>query len=232
MSVELTLSELMAQVKEQFSYETLCSLSDEQTTKYRNLLEHFMKVNCSMSSTKEKGDALEELVGYLLQISGNIFKVVRNVRTSTNEIDQIIQLTETGKALLKYGLLPERFELFLGECKNYNKAVGVTYIGKFYSLLQTTQITTGILFSYHGVTGAAWQNGSGLIKKIYLQREQEPFRVAIIEFSVTDFQNILQGKNFIQIIEDKLNSLRFDTSVAKFISSHPAESQLGSLEPR
>ncbi|MDY3870122.1 MAG: hypothetical protein SOZ49_02585 [Clostridiaceae bacterium] len=223
MAEELSLCELMEKVGDLFNYNELCRLSTEQLEHYRGLLTEFQRVNSSISSTEEKGVALEELVAYLLNISGGIFSVRKNVKTSSNEIDEIIELNTKGRALLAYGLLPSRLSLFLGECKNHNKSVGVTYIGKFYSLLETTQIKTGILFSYHGISGDNWSDGSGLVKKIYLQRERDTDRVAIIEFSIADFNMILSGHNFFEIIEAKFNQLRFDTSIDSFISEHPAE---------
>ena len=112
------------------------------------------------------------------------------------------------------GLIPDRYASFLGECKNYQSSVGVTYVGKFCSLLQTTSIKTGILFSFHGISGREWSDGTGLVKKIYLQKEEESKRTVIIDFSTEDFRAILDGKNFFEIVDSKLVALRLDTSVA------------------
>lgn len=226
MNREATLAQLMGLVREQFSYEELCRLSPEAKTQYQALLTHFETVNNSAASTHEKGAALEELVSFLFKISGNVFSIVKNVRTSTNEIDEIVQLNSTGTCLLANGLLPKRLSAFLGECKNYNTSVSVTYVGKFYSLLQSTELKTGILFSYYGISGQNWSDGAGLVKKLYLQRENEPSRVAILEFSISDFRAILDGHNFFELIEAKLKALQFDTSVSAFISKHPAEALL------
>jgi len=222
MGNELSLLELLKMSPEQLRYEDICRLTDEQKNKYGELLDHFQCVNSSAASTQEKGDALEQLVSFLLNVSGGIFKVSKNVKTETNEIDEIIELNQKGRVLSSLGLLPNRLVEFLGECKNYGKAISVTYVGKFYSLLLTTNMRTGVLFSYHGVSGKDWKDGSGLIKKIYLQRERDEDRVAIIDFKYEDFESILNGHNFLEIIETKLKSLRYDTSVGN-ISQHPAE---------
>lgn len=42
---------------------------------------------------------------------------------------------------------------FITECKNHNKKVDVTWVGKFYSLMNLTDNSLGILFSYKGLTG-------------------------------------------------------------------------------
>lgn len=223
MENELTLAELAKRLPEAFSYEELCQLSDEQQLTYQNLLNNLITVNTTKSTTREKGEALEDLVAYLLNISGDVFSVYKNVRTATNEIDEIIKLNEKGRVLERLGTISARFLSFLGECKNYDKKVGVTYIGKFYSLLLTTGNSTGILFSFHGISGNGWKDGQGLVKKIYLQRENDINRTSIIDFSLKDFRAIAEGDNFFAIIDRKLDALRYDTSIESFISHHPAE---------
>ena len=224
-----SLAELLNIVPKLFSYSKICEMSDEAAATYQALLTHFKEVNGTRTSRGEKGEALEKLVAFLLKLSGNIFTVTKNVRTGTNEIDELVQLNQTGRYLLANGLIPKRFEFFLEECKNHQTSIGVDYIGKFYSLLQTTQTKTGILFSYHGISGSKWQHGSGLVKKIYLQREKDEDRVAVIDFCISDFQAIANGNNFFEIVEKKLDALRLDTSIAELISQHPAETAFKSL---
>lgn len=221
---------LLDSLSEKLSYEKICELSNEQISKYKELLEKFKMIN-NVDSNKsesdnvhiEKGKALEDLVSYLMKISGDIFYVDRNLRTSTNEIDQIFSLKTKGKILLSYRLINDKLETFLGECKNYNKPVDVTYIGKFCSLLLTNQVKLGILFSYNGISGENWSNGSGLVKKFYLSKERIEDRYCIIDFSIKEFESILNGKNILQIIDEQLKSLQFDTDYTRHLSKHPAE---------
>lgn len=141
-------------ISDKLRYEKICEISEAQKNTYKKLLEKFKQLhdisptdNAPKNLHNLKGEALENLVSYLLTISGNIFNVDRNLRTSTNEIDQIVTLTPQGKVLLTYHLIDPKLDTFLGECKNYDKAVSVTYIGKFCSLLLTNNIKIGILFS-------------------------------------------------------------------------------------
>lgn len=224
MNGELTLKDLLNRIEDQFSYEEICRISIEQRAKYQALLEHFEEVHTQAKySTAKKGAALEELVSYLLKISGNIFSITRNIRTSTNEVDQFVEVNAKGKVLTSSGLIPDRYANFLGECKNYQTSVGVTYVGKFCSLLQTTSIRTGILFSYHGISGKGWSDATGLVKKIYLQKEEDAKRTVIVDFSIEDFRGILEGKNFFEIVDAKLVALKLDTSVSEYITKHAAE---------
>lgn len=226
--IKLSLLNILDEIGSEFTYEKICKMDLKQKTEYEELLKifknlHNNKSNNSENLQNEKGKALENLVSYLLNISGGIFNIDRNLRTSTNEIDQLVCLNSKGNILLSHKLIPYKLENFLCECKNYNKSISVTYIGKFCSLLLTNNIKLGILFSYHGVSGKGWNNGAGLIKKFYLHKEKLEERYCIIDFSIKEFESILQGKNLLQIIDEQLKSLQFDTDYSKYLKKHPAE---------
>lgn len=214
-----------------YSYEMICKMSEEQKKEYQNRLAVFLNYNKIKEKDADapknlkqlKGQSLEELASYLMKISGGIFEVERNIRTSTNEIDQLFRLTPKGKVLLAHGLINKKYELFLGECKNYKKSVDVTYVGKFCSLMLTNRVKLGILFSYHGISGKDWKEGAGLVKKFYLHKEELENRFCIIDFSKDDFIAIANGKNLLTIIEQKLIALQIDTDYTQYLSKHPAE---------
>lgn len=230
--------ELLQKIKPNLSYDMICKLSNEQKREYHKRLEIFLKYNSMKKEDAEapknlnnlKGKSLEELATYLLKISGDLFVVKQNLRTNTNEIDQIFIPTQNAKVLIANNVIDKHYELFLGECKNYNKSVDVTYVGKFCSLLLTSQIKLGILFSYHGISGKGWSDASGLVKKFYLHKERAEDRYCIIDFSKDDFIAIDKGGNFLQIIENKLMALRFDTDYTQYLSNHPAALQLKKLQ--
>ena len=95
-------------------------------------------------TTKDKGDRLENLVAFIIKKS-YFFEIYRNVHTGTNEIDEVITLSDVGKqALCTYNISRDLLEIdsdvVLGECKNYESTLGVTYVGKFYSLLVSTDV--------------------------------------------------------------------------------------------
>ena len=222
---------ILDSISNELRFEKICQLSDLQKSTYRNLLEEFKRLHGLSKTTDNlpknlhnlKGVALEKLVAYLLTVSGGIFCVDRNLRTSTNEIDQIVSLTPKGNILLARHLINPKLQIFLGECKNYDKSISVTYIGKFCNLLLTHNVKLGILFSYHGVSGSGWSNGAGLIKKFYLHKENLEEKYCIIDFTIKEFEAILEGKNLLQIIDEQLKSLQFDTDYSRYLSKHPAE---------
>ncbi|NCT39912.1 acetylglutamate semialdehyde dehydrogenase [Bacillus sp. EB93] len=194
----------------------ILTFTGEEQKEYIKLLETFKTTNSSRSSTKEKGKALEEIVQYILDKSA-VFEVYSNVRTSSNEIDILARLNAKGKYFKGQGLL-DFHDSFLSECKNYNKKVDVTWVGKFYSLVKYTKNNLGILFSYKGLSGDKWHNAVGLTKKLYLLEEDERY---IIDFNYNDFKKLSEGKSFIELITEKIFNLKNDTSIYRFISEHP-----------
>ena len=205
----------------------ICEFTHEQKDNYELLLNDLEREQASKtSSTKDKGAALENLVNYLLQCSGDLFEVYNDVRTNTNEIDQIIKLKVKGRMLRSLGVLDERYDEFICECKNYKNRVGVTYVGKFCSLMNSCNIKFGVLFSYRGVTGSGWKDSSGLIKKIYMKSNVNENPTTIIDFNIEDFKSIRDGNNFLDIIETKIMKLKYDTNFETLIQPHPAENLL------
>lgn len=211
--------------RSELSFKKICEYSDLEKQEYNRLLDDFKKKNSSKCSMKEKGDSLENIASFVLK-SGNIFEVYKNVRTSTNELDQLVKTTVNGSILCSNGILDSRLSNFIGECKNYSKGVSVTYVGKVCSLLQTMNIKICILFSYKGITGSGWKDASGLVKKFYMSKENQNEKYCIIDFNISDFESIKSGNNFLKIIEDKIMALKIDTDYTTFLSGHEAEKLL------
>lgn len=213
----------------EISYKKICEFSENQKKEYNILLANLKKVNSSKASTNEKGKALEDIASFVIK-SSNIFEIYKNIRTSTNELDQLIKTNNKGKILFSNGIIDKRLKNFIGECKNYKDKVSVTYVGKICSLLTTTNNKICILFSYYGVSGKSWENSSGLIRKFYMSKENEEDRFCIIDFNINDFISIQNGNNILQIIEDKILALQNDTSYKTLLSSHELENQILELQ--
>ena len=88
------------------------------------------------------------------------------------------------------------------------------------------------MFSYHGVSGKGWSNAAGLIKKFYLHKEKLEERYCIIDFSYKEFESILKGKNLLEIIDEQIKSLQFDTDYSCHLSKHPAEEKERQPSPK
>ena len=197
------------------------TLSGEKLEEYKKLFNLFEHTNGSRLKATDKGTTLENLVVFLAT-NTNLFEVLPNVRTSTNEIDTLLRTKPQAKLILR-----DFFEIatdILFECKNYNTTIGVTWVGKFHSLLQNQNCKLGIIFSYHGFTGNGWNDAVGLTKKVYLKDE-----IVILDFNFQDFQKLQSGRSFLEIIRNKIDSLKMDTTdeIEKYFRPHEAEKILG-----
>ena len=177
----------------------------------------------NFSSTKAKGEYFGEFIIYILKAT-NIFRCVKNIRTSTNEIDIRAEFTVPAQDIANYYHFDKRLTLFL-ECKNYpHKNVDVTYIGKFYSLLSTSNKEFGIIVSPNGLTGSSWSDGHGFCKKIAIKHN-----VKMLSLTYQDLLN-LNEKSLFTILKEKIIELEenfeIDKYIDKYIDKHPLEGQL------
>ena len=104
--------EVLQRVGSELSYDMICKASNEQKNEYHKKLETFLKYNSMKAKdvgapknlNSLKGKSLEELAAYLLKMSGDLFVVKQNIRTTTNEIDQIFIPTQRAKTLIANGI--------------------------------------------------------------------------------------------------------------------------------
>ncbi|WP_422657354.1 acetylglutamate semialdehyde dehydrogenase [Paenibacillus sp. EC2-1] len=203
-------------------FREITRLDEEDKHQYKELLDHLIKLHEGSvnASTEEKGKALEGLVSFLVKKS-SVFNVFDNIRNTTNEIDQLMELNHIGKKMKEFITLPG--DIFLSECKNYNKKIGVTWVGKLYTLLASNQSKIGFLFSYYGLAGSSWNSASGLTRKVFLLKEKLEDRTYIIDINIKDFKKIDQGASLLELIDAKMKALRLQTNFEKFLAEkHPA----------
>lgn len=190
------------------AYRLALKFSENEQKEYNRLFDEFVNANSNKkTSTKVKGETLENLVEYIFNTSP-LFMVAKNVRTSTNELDLLVTLSSMGILFEHEGFLKIPYP-FICECKNYNKKVDVTWVGKLYSLVTTSNKNLGIIFSFHGLSGKGWHNAHGLTKKICLSTNND---ILILDFSLKDFEAMKDGEVFINIINRKIFQLMNDTS--------------------
>lgn len=167
----------------------------------------------NFKTTKEKGNALEILMKKIFKAE-NLFKVYQNIHTSSNEIDLVIQIQSNGLLLNLNTILGAQGDKILVECKNYNKKIDVTWIGKFAHLLDHHNIDYGIIFSKHSLTGInkgklTWNQAAGLVKKFYLK-----YSKFIISVTLDEIEEIVsKGKNFVEFLQNKRNNIQLDTNI-------------------
>ncbi len=207
---------------------------EKDCAEFAALLDHLKYVNGNKDvKTGEKGKALEQLVNFIIRKS-YFFEVYENITTGTNEIDQIIRLSNRGiQALgslqIDRKLLQIEEDIFLGECKNYSQNLSVTYVGKFYGLLKSTDCSFGIIFSYKGLTGSeeAWADSYGLIRVFRLieKYESQNPNFFILEFNIEDYEKILQGVSFYDLLKQKKAALQIGTNHNQFLEQSLEDSK-------
>jgi len=208
-------------------FEELTTWNEEEQEEFKVLLKNFRKeYDKNSETTKSKGDRLEELVSFIINKS-YFYEIYTNVKTGTNEIDEVIVLSKKGKQAMESfniskELLPINESVILGECKYYGSSLGVTYVGKFYSLMNACDVNFGIIFTHKGITGKQdeFKHAHGLIKTIrILEKYKNKKDFYIIEFSNEDFILLENGENFFNIIKAKKLALQLSTNQKNFLQS-------------
>lgn len=209
----------------------LTTWSEEDRQDFIVLLENLKKpFDKTTETTKDKGDRLENLVSFLIQKSF-FFEIYRNVHTGTNEIDEVIILSEKGRqALHQFDLsrdiLGIESDIALGECKNYESTLNVTYVGKFYSLLVSTNVSFGIIFTQKGLTGNEneFHDAYGLTKVLrIIEKYQNNRDMIILTFTLEDYEKIANGESFFNLIKAKKLALRLSSEYNSFLKDYPHE---------
>lgn len=175
---------------------------------------------------KTKGELLEDIIKIAL-LSNNMFEIFENITNDTNEYDIIIKPNEIGGIFSNE--IPDILRnLFIIECKNYKDTIGVTWIGKLYSLLSLGNINLGIIFSYEPLTGSGWEDGEGLVKKIFLKDG-----IAIINLNKEDYELIKNGeKSIYKIITEKYENLIFATDLNSYKLHHSSNVNIIKLKEK
>lgn len=197
---------------------TILQLSGANFQQFADLYEKLSKKDYQKS---EKGHLLEELA-YLLLYQGyhGLFECRKNIHTSSNEIDIQLCWSENARLAGLHQAFPFLGNSFLCECKNYNKKVDVTYVGKFFSLLKVADCKIGIMIAWDGIScRSKWADASGLIRKIALK---DNTYILVIEKS--DLARIYNHEsNIFSIMHDKYIALQNDINYDTYIKPHEAE---------
>lgn len=212
--------------------------TENDKNEFRLLLNELKKpFDSNMETTKEKGDRLENLVEFIIRKT-YFFEIYKNVHTETNEIDEVIVLSDRGKQAIQSlnlarNLIPISQDLFLGECKNYKSNLGVTYVGKFYSLLSVTGIPFGVIFTQKGLTGDSegYKDAYGLTKVLRMVETSKGNDFFILTFTMEDYEKMLDGTTFFDIVRAKKMEMQLASDYTRFLTDnkHEAEEQIKTI---
>lgn len=210
-------------------FEELTSWSERDYHKFDMLLKE-LKSPCenTVVTTKEKGDRLENLVAFLMKKT-YFYDIYQNVSTGTNEIDEVITLSKQGKQALSCfniskDLLEINTDIVLGECKNYSSTLNVTYVGKFYSLMVSTDVSFGIIFTQKGLTGNEneFHDAYGLTKVLrIIEKYRNGKDLFIITFTLEDYELIgNRTSTFFELIKSKKLELQLASNYDNFLRDY------------
>ena len=215
-------------------FNTLVQWTDEEKKDFKILIDELDKPS---PNTKAHGDKLEKIVEFIFNKTF-FFEIYRNVHTVTNEIDDVITISNKGKQALhecnlSRDLLEIPTDIFIGECKNYSEPLGVTYVGKFYSLMKSVNVSFGIIFTQHGLTGSSkgFKDAYGLanILKMVEELRNPDTKFYIITFTKEDYIKMIEGTTFFEIVKAKKLELKLHSDYNSFLSKcdkHKAENEI------
>lgn len=216
-------------------FKAFITWSQNDKEEFKQLLDRLKEpYDKTKETTKDKGDRLEQLVEFIIRKT-YFFEVYKNVRTETNEIDEVIILSDRGKQAIKSfnlsrELIPIKEDLFLGECKNYQSNLGVTYVGKFYSLLSISNIAFGVIFTQKGLTGDSegYKDAYGLTKVLRMVEKINKRDFFIITFTLEDYEKMLEGITFFELVKAKKMEMQLASNYRTFLkdNKHEAEEQI------
>lgn len=174
------------------------------------------------NTNDQKKRSLEWLAVILFEAMLFTYVKKTNTLTVSSEIDLVIGI-HTQKAI---GPFTELGDCFLVECKNWSVSVGAAQVRDFIGKLNSTQRKMGVLLAKNGISGS----GSDCCEKDAVREIRRAFDkdgLYVLVISLEDLGEVFKGANFCDILERKIDCVRFNLrrDVAS-TSSEEVENQL------
>lgn len=174
-------------------------LEPEDRDRVSSMIDRIEESKTWVNRNQEKGAILEDFVVFIFErFQGATVK--KNLRIADNETDVEVALSDLAlNEFMKRYMFPK----VICECKNKaSSSVDVGMVAKLAELLPLRESNLGIFFSIKGVGGTGWRYGEGKRKKIFNR-----FRIPILSFRVEELRQLLNGRNLLTMIKEKLNNL-------------------------
>ncbi|HEX5734462.1 MAG TPA: restriction endonuclease [Blastocatellia bacterium] len=166
--------------------------------RYSRLLEYVF----SAETNDEKKESLEELAKMLMEAIPFLSCKYANLRTASSEIDLVIQFNGS-KGLTFFD---ELGRYCLIECKNWKVSVGAAQVRDFIGKLQKSRIKLGVIFAKNGISGE--HGGADAVREIHAAFDTHGLYILIV--AEEELRAIEIGANFYEILDSKIDHLRFD----------------------
>ena len=151
------------------------------------------------TTTKEKGDALEDIISLLFESVPGITVTRRNVRNvfDTEEIDVVFWNEQDPNG---FPFLPH---IILVECKNWSKPVGSEHVSWFDTKLRNRGAEFGVLIAANGITGEATSitDSHSIIAAALRDRRR------LIVLTIDEITTLVAVSDLIKLIKEKLCDL-------------------------
>lgn len=152
---------------------------------------------------RTRGKSLERLAHYLLScIAGCRARMRLRSKSTDYDVLGVVEgaFTDFRSEVGRY---------FLCECKDWNTPADFSALAKLCRVLDSTKTKFGILFSKNGITGTArTTDAERELLKMFQDRG-----VVIIVITEADLNQVVRGENFITMLRQKYEQVRFDLSL-------------------
>ena len=149
-----------------------------------------------------KGEALESLARYLLDRVRGLRVVRRRLRTSSSEIDLVVEIVPTRPA----STFEEFGRYILVECRNWIAPVRAKDVRDFVGKLSKSKTRLGIIFARSGVTGRRGDTDAWRETRIAFHTSD----IVVLVVTDDDLRSMAEGAEFAAILAQKLFDFRFD----------------------
>lgn len=157
---------------------------------------------------KDKGDALEKLVAYLVETAEGLELAGAKVKTHEYEFDLLVR-----NLVLDDPIFEELGAYILVECKNWEEKVEVGTISHFVEKLRSTKCRTGILVARHGVTGEQLDKDRSRVEaaRLSILKAHYQDNVVIIVLDESDLRRLTAAEVSLRsVIMQGYENIRFD----------------------
>ncbi len=155
--------------------------------------------------TTDIGNRLEELANYLIKTSGLFLSPRNGFSTTFCQIDHWAKFHPAAWATFfgAWERIREQSQIMAGESKNYDAALGVTYVLKFECIKLLKKFPIGIYFTVEGLTGSEDTIGLKASKSAVIHTF-EAFNSFSVVFANDDWDRLYdQPKEFGIILSEK-----------------------------
>lgn len=149
-----------------------------------------------IGTTTDVGKRVERLASYLIKSSGLFFAHENGFDTTFCQIDHWARFHPIAWATFfgAYENLCTRSQIMAGESKNYDSALGVTYVLKFECIKLLKKIPIGVYFTVEGLTGSGDTIGLRASKSAVIHA-YESFNCFSVVFAREDWDKLYDNPN-------------------------------------